>query len=182
MNLSDYVKVYDNAMPTSMCQDLIRQFNSEPHNHVRRDTDVMSFSEINIVESGWDMSKFFPLMHMYKAQYYRDCGITDAMINPDHTWEQLRMKKYVAGTNDSFRPHNDVWNLQNARRFLVFFWYLNDVHEGGETEFYNLDKEIKVKPKQGRLIMFPPIWTYLHAGLNPISNDKYIVGGYLHYK
>jgi len=29
--------------------------------------------------------------------------------------------------------------------------------------------------------MFPPLWTHPHAGLKPISNAKYIIGGYLHY-
>jgi hypothetical protein len=30
--------------------------------------------------------------------------------------------------------------------------------------------------------MFPVNWQYLHAGLLPLSHDKYIIGGYLHYE
>ena len=41
----------------------------------------------------------------------------------------------------------------------------------------NLD--IKVAPRSGRLLMFPPYWMFLHAGLAPRSNDKYIVSTYL---
>ena len=45
--------------------------------------------------------------------------------------------------------------------------------EGGETEF--IDLNIKLKPSQGRLIIFPPYWMYKHQGKVPISNAKYII-------
>jgi len=61
---------------------------------------------------------------------------------------------------------------------------LNDVNEGGETVF-QLNREvspsIKVQPKTGKLLMFPPLWTHPHLALPPVSGPKYIVGGYLHY-
>ena len=60
---------------------------------------------------------------------------------------------------------------------MVFLWYLNDVTEGGETEFCDLG--IKVAPRTGRLLMFPPYWMFQHAGRPPVSNDKYILSTYL---
>jgi len=42
-----------------------------------------------------------------------------------------------------------------CNRYLVFLWYLNDVAEGGETEFCNLD--LKVQARSGRLLMFPAL-------------------------
>ena len=38
-----------------------------------------------------------------------------------------------------------------------------------------------VQPKRGSILIFPPTWMYRHAGLPPVSNDKYILGTYLHY-
>ena len=63
---------------------------------------------------------------------------------------------------------------------------MNDVDEGGETEFLNLYKPgtyipFTVKPKRGRMLMFPPTWQYYHAGLKPISGMKYLLHSYLHY-
>jgi hypothetical protein len=75
--------------------------------------------------------------------------------------------------------HVDVGDSISARRFLVFFLYLNDVAEGGETEFPDLD--LTISPECGKLLVFPSIWTYLHRGNVPISNDKYILGSYKHY-
>ena len=53
--------------------------------------------------------------------------------------------------------------------------------EGGETAFIGIDHDTRVQPRAGRLLMFPPMWTHPHAGLPPISNQKYICGTYLHY-
>ena len=57
-------------------------------------------------------------------------------------------------------------------------WYLNDVNEGGKTVF----KDIEIQPKQGTLIVFPPLWMYPHKGEPPTSGSKYIMSTYLHYK
>ena len=57
--------------------------------------------------------------------------------------------------------------------------YLNDVEEGGETNFPKLD--VAIKPKCGRILLFPANWQYRHSGLPPVSSQKYIVGSYLHY-
>ena len=88
------------------------------------------------------------------------------------------MKKYMPNNIDEFKEHVDVGDYASARRFLVFFLYLDD-NEAGETSFTNYD--IKVKPKAGRLLMFPPTWTYLHTGHKPKDKPKYIIGSYLHY-
>ena len=94
------------------------------------------------------------------------------------TWEELRIKRYRAGIGN-FLDHVDAGDSISARRFLVFFVYLNDVTEGGETEFPDLD--LTISPECGKLLVFPSIWTFLHRGNIPISNDKYILGSYKHY-
>ena len=89
------------------------------------------------------------------------------------------MHKYSATAGDRFDTHIDVGNHESARRFVSFFMYMNDVTEGGETFFEQLD--YKVTAKCGRIVMFPPMWMFPHAGLPPVSDDKYIVTTYLHY-
>ena len=82
---------------------------------------------------------------------------------------------------DQFKVHVDVVRSMgdSAKRFLVFILYLSDVEEGGETSIprYNL----KVKPKQARLLMFPPFWTHPHKGEKVIKGTKYTIMSYLHY-
>jgi predicted 2-oxoglutarate/Fe(II)-dependent dioxygenase YbiX len=60
-----------------------------------------------------------------------------------------------------------------SQRQLVAVWYLNDVQgPGGETEFAH--QEVKVTPKEGRLVLFPPFWTHLHRGATVERGVKYI--------
>jgi hypothetical protein len=64
-----------------------------------------------------------------------------------------------------------------ANRYLVLLWYLNDVTDGGETNFPQLDWTVKARA--GRLLVFPPYWMYQHEGTPPRSGDKYILSTYL---
>jgi hypothetical protein len=57
--------------------------------------------------------------------------------------------------------------------------YLNDVEEGGETEFLYFSK--RVKPKQGTLLLFPASFTHTHRGNPPLSGTKYIMNTWLEY-
>jgi hypothetical protein len=64
--------------------------------------------------------------------------------------------------------HNDA-----LHRILLFMFYLNDVDEGGETEFFY--QHIKVKPKAGSMVIAPAYFTHTHRGNVPVSNNKYIL-------
>lgn len=64
--------------------------------------------------------------------------------------------------------HNDA-----LHRILLFMFYLNDVQQGGETEFYYQD--VKIKPKQGTMVIAPAYFTHTHRGNVPTSGDKYIL-------
>lgn len=77
-----------------------------------------------------------------------------------------------------FHWHNDFsYDKNHGLRMLTLIWYLNDVVEGGETEF--IDGTI-IKPKVGQLLIFPTSWYMVHRGKMPISNKKYIVTGWLY--
>ena len=73
--------------------------------------------------------------------------------------------------------HYERNSYQSDQRALVFMTYLNDVEKGGETKF----EHRSIKPGQGRCLALPPMWMFPHAGAAPITEDKYIIGTYLHY-
>lgn len=75
--------------------------------------------------------------------------------------------------------HNDfrIDLIEKKYRIITFLWYLNTVEEGGETAF---GEDLKIKPEMGKLLLFPASWTYPHAGKMPISNDKYIITGWIY--
>ena len=72
--------------------------------------------------------------------------------------------------------HSESNNIACANRTLVWSVYFNDLKDSGETEF--LYQKQKVKPKAGRILIFPGSFTHLHRG-NPPYEAKYIATGWL---
>lgn len=66
-----------------------------------------------------------------------------------------------------------------SSRHLVFMTYLNDITDGGETEFYH--QKIKIKPQKGLTIIWPADWTHTHRGIPSPSETKYIVTGWYNF-
>ena len=65
------------------------------------------------------------------------------------------------------------------QRLIAFTTYLNDVNEGGETEFPL--HGIKVKPQKGLTIIWPAGWTHPHRGIPAPNETKYIATGWFSY-
>ncbi len=94
------------------------------------------------------------------------------------TNNSFQIQKYIKNEGN-FTYHDDFkvdWK-QNKYRVITFLWYLNDVNEGGETELWD---NYLIKPETGKLLLFPASWTFPHRGKMPISNDKYIITGWLY--
>lgn len=64
-------------------------------------------------------------------------------------------------------------------RMLLFIIYLNDIEEGGETDFFYQERSIK--PKAGTMIIAPCGFTHTHRGNIPRSNDKYVLTSWMLY-
>ena len=74
-----------------------------------------------------------------------------------------------------------VWHFENGSldtsdRVVAWTIYLNDVEEGGETEFLYQSK--RVKAKKGDICIFPANFLYPHRGNPPLSGTKYIITGW----
>lgn len=187
--MMDYVATFDNVLSQELCGEIIDLF----EDHVDQQQDTLldghrSFKEINITANleVWNgvQDKLLNTAQQYLGAYMQKFQIDNLAWPEKVGYEQFRMKRYMPNDKDEFAYHVDVGDYASARRFLVFFWYLNDVEEGGETAFQRhraLPIEQKVQPKAGRLLIFPPLWTHPHIGMRPISGPKYIIGSYLHY-
>lgn len=77
--------------------------------------------------------------------------------------------------------HSEVYpQLQHneaLHRVLLWMFYLNDVEEGGTTDFYYQNRSIK--PKAGTMVIAPAYFTHTHRGQMPVSNDKYIITSWM---
>ncbi len=75
-----------------------------------------------------------------------------------------------------------VWHYEdgpyaNNRRMFATMLYLNDVEEGGETEF--LYQSLRVKPERGKFLIWPAQWMHTHRGNPPLSGEKYVITSWI---
>ena len=91
-----------------------------------------------------------------------------------HTIYEIKIQK--TSPKEGYHSwHSETGGPHNRNRLLAFTLYLNDVEEGGETEF--LYQSIRIKPKKNRLIIWPAAFTHVHRGNPPLSKEKYIITG-----
>ena len=89
----------------------------------------------------------------------------------------INAQKYDAGKGGYPYWHSEVYpqagHNDALHRILLFMFYLNDVDEGGTTDFYYQNKTLQ--PKAGTMVIAPAYFTHTHRGSVPVSNDKYIL-------
>ena len=180
VKLSDLIHIHENSLEENICDELVSFFelNSDEH-EILDNNGTPNFTQLNITKNRSKIEKahdhIIKKVFKYRDKYYN--YVHKNVFPESHAFEEFRIKRYNTGGNDRFDTHVDVKEYPTARRFLSFFWYLNDVEEGGETEF----SDLIIKPKKGTLIIFPPLWMFPHKGNPPISESKYLLSTYLHY-
>lgn len=100
----------------------------------------------------------------------------DTLIARTYRLGPINIQKYLKNSGGYHHWHSEICadskDCETLHRALFFILYLNDVEEGGETEFYYQDS--KVAPKTGRIVLSPAGFTHTHKGHVPVSNDKLI--------
>lgn len=182
--LNDFIQIYEDVLEPDICDFLVNLFeqNQDKQEKIVNDRKP-NFTQFNLTQNrelneqvNQVQNHLIQKTFEYRNKYYE---FTDDRVFPSqHAFEQYRIKRYIPNENEAFDAHVDVIDHETSRRFLSFFWYLNDVETGGETQF----KDLIITPKKGKLVMFPPLWMFPHKGLEPISGPKYIISTYLHYK
>lgn len=94
---------------------------------------------------------------------------------------EMNLQKYLRGEGGYFAWHTEVSPAdpsgEKLHRVLPVLIYLNDVAEGGETEFFYT--QTKIRPRQGTLALWPAYFQHTHRGLVPRSSDKYVIASWV---
>ncbi|NOX09257.1 MAG: 2OG-Fe(II) oxygenase [Gammaproteobacteria bacterium] len=166
------------ALEPALCEEMIRRFEAhteeqypgrigqqaEEDTSIKKSTDLVLsgkehwkdldhalFSSIAVA-----LKEFREAYPFFKGPF-RDMGYAIQRTNP----------------GEHYHWHIDGGSHEFSARQLVAVWYLNDVAgPGGETEF--IFQDVKVKPEQGKLALFPPFWTHDHRGVTLEQGVKYI--------
>lgn len=191
MLISNYIMIYENALPDDICDGLIQQFDTMPVEDIKEDKEETEDKKLLIRQNLDlnlsiipDFSKTLQPVLMNITKLVTDKYQAELPIRTfpkEIGCEVFRVKKYRGGpdSKDYFAYHVDVNSHSSARRYLALCWYLNDVTQGGETFFPH--PNVRIKPKKGRLAMYPSLWNYPHSEEHPVSGDSYRLRTYLHY-
>jgi hypothetical protein len=181
-DLLHYIRIYDTDLPAALCQRMIGSFRSlerfhTPNGRGRPGFEHSRWTEVNVTQLADEAFRTFFRGRIDAAlrRYNADVRL-GIDVPPSERTSDLILKRYLPGGDEAFEPHFDSIG-EVANRYLALLWYLNDVAQGGETHFPQLG--LRVQPRAGRLLVFPPYWMFQHEGLPPLSGDKYILSTYL---
>lgn len=189
----DFVAVYDNVVPPKFCNDVIKYYEwcannnktwGRPESSIdKKDQsttlDAAHPEEIHFKQANcaWLIEEF---NHYFWDICYKDYVDTYSILNTHerHTVYSYKVQKTLPGGG------YHIWHCENGEythqgRIATYILYLNDVEEGGETEFLYCQR--RVTAKTGRLVIFPANYPWTHRGNPPLSGEKYIMTGWVEF-
>lgn len=92
--------------------------------------------------------------------------------------EDFNIQKYMPGEG-YLAWHCERVEPKASLRILAFMTYLNDVKDGGETEWKYLG--LSVKPQKGLSVLWSADWMYLHRGITSPTQEKIIATGWFSF-
>ena len=184
--LINHIGIFDNYILPNECELVIKYYkdraafgqsyqrlNSEnSESHQKRDTSV------NIECWIEDFRTFFLNFDLALQKYKQNTGIHEFYNSFEYVPMKIQKTLPTEGYHVWHIEHNA--NPRSLDRVMAYTVYLNDVEEGGETEF--LHQSVRVKPKTGRIVIWPAYYPFVHRGNPPLSGEKYILTSWLKTK
>ena len=169
----------------SVCDGLLQEFEGSKETYegqtlVDKKSQVSKFHKDSIDLLG---SPYRPAFQKYAVelqkclllylQQYERSGCVEAF-----NVKIMVIQKYPKG-GAYHQWHTERMGIGTPARHLVFMTYLNDVEDGGETEF--MYQKFKVKPRKGLTLIWPVDWTHTHRGIPSMTEEKSIVTGWYEF-
>lgn len=192
-SFEDFVLTYDNFFTPEECQGVIDCYHRFENagftmsrqaqgskSHEKKDDQLYVTSLLSSTQE-FDVSDLDPF-HLFNKKFWNTVypvysekySVISSISH--HTIRLIKLQKTEVGGG------YHVWHCeddspQNMRRMMTFILYLNNVSDGGETEFLYYPR--RIAPQAGRLILWPAGYTHAHRGNPPLSNTKYILTGWV---
>ena len=183
-----YVYIDDTSLSPDICDTIINKFNDNPSNKRKGvcgqgyNANVKCSTDYSITHNDENWRDIYQLLlsNLHNSIIQYEAQINNSQythFKNTYLKSTVFQLQHYSKNNGKFLYHHDSSINLNKKeeRTLVYMWYLNDVNVGGETDFIDFN----IKPTTGKLVLFPSTWTYPHCANIPISNDKYIITGWI---
>ena len=177
----------NNALPDFICDDIVTRFESNPKDHYQGRVGAEAIQNTalktttDLVVTGRDHwqdahNNLFRSLSLCLQEFSRQHDyFADLKRFKDMGYN---LQRYQQG--EYYHWHVDADNQALSNRQLVAIWYLNDVEQGGSTDFYH--QHLSVQPEKGKLILFPPFWTHQHRAAIVERGTKYIATTWITFR
>ena len=189
VNITNFIGVYDNYIIDEECNKAIKLYEDQDKfrktinriqsekSSILQKQDKQYFATGNNIDVWWETLKTMMInFDLAWNHYVKNIGADDAYGVPFH-FTDLKIQKTLPTEGYHIWHVEHGKGTENERRAFVFTIYLNDVEEGGETEFLHFSK--RIKPKKGRIVIWPAGFPYVHRGNPPLSGEKYILTSWM---
>lgn len=183
-HFTDFIGVFNTAID---CQSFIKHFDyldktnsifSDNGDQRKFRTDKQAFiHELTLPDSMEVFEDYNRVTYECLKLYLHNYNNFDSVGAFQQPYMKIQKTDKCGGFH-SFHCENLDYNTHN--RVMVSMLYLNDVEEGGETEFLFQSK--RFKPTEGTFLIFPATYTHMHRGNPPLSGEKYIVTSWIEKK
>ena len=173
---TDFIGIYENAIDPRFCDFLVDYMDKAEFADFKRNFSHVKDKQICL--DGFSPSESHQLMKYVQNCLFHYINEYTYLGNFSYVSSLVLLQKTEpANGYHLFHAENVNWNLGN--RTMAWMVYLNDVEEGGETEF--LYQGVRVPPVKGRLIVWPAGFTHVHRGNPPLKGTKYAITGWINY-
>ena len=124
-----------------------------------------------------DLKDYIDYLHKCYQDYLKQWPFLNDKINTVDI-PTFNIQKYNPGDHFS-HIHTERSSLNSLHRVFAWMTYLNDVEDGGHTNFTHY--KLKIKPETGKTLIWPAEWTHAHCGEILKSGLKYIITGWMHF-
>lgn len=195
--MTDFIEVYENALSDFDCQAVVEEFeylsemgfsvNRKQHEDAvksKKDDLALVYSDLLVSQmatAGRTMVKVIhEKVHDYVEKYNVGMFANSDLKKPPYPICSESVKVQKTSPSQGYHVwHSEANCPQLSDRLIAWTLYLNNVEEGGETEFIYQSK--RVKPEEGKLVIWPAGFTHTHRGNPPLSGEKYIATGWFRY-
>ncbi len=192
----NFIGQYNSSVDQDTCKGLIALFeNANKRKLVKaglsgsdtvnvKKKDSADFSDTQMIKAlqdkyGHVIKKYFDSLIACHEQYKQKFPILNSPKTWPHGVFNWQLQRYYPGGQAYHAWHYEAPTPQVSDRILAWMTYLNDVDEGGETEFQYYD--LKIKPEQGKTLIWPAGFTHVHRGLPAPRDTKYIITNWFRY-